>query len=190
MIFNFGLGGNRDLVYICSADPTCICFTLEISAMLRGTTENEPLNQRQIEELELYSSRYVIPHNQAKTKRYGLILYNSNHRHGANEEAGNFKHALQIAGCDVIMVQWSNTSELSSMIDRCLARIVDDCSLLIVAVMSHGYTGVLRGSAGSEIPINNILFKFQRLLPEHLPLVCQLLVYEIDFLSSCDVCLR
>ena len=133
--------------------------------------EHEPLNQGQIEELSPYSSQYVIPHNQTKTKRYGLILYNSEDRHGADEEADNFKQALETAGCDVIKLQWSNTSELGSMIDSSLTRIVGDCSLLIVAVMTHGYRGALSGSEGSEIPINNILRQFEQDLPSHIPLV-------------------
>ena len=133
--------------------------------------EHEPLNQGQIEELSPYSSQYVIPHNQTKTKRYGLILYNSEDRHGADEEADNFKQALETAGCDVIKLQWSNTSELGSMIDSSLTRIVGDCSLLIVAVMTHGYRGALRGSTGSEIPINDLLYHFNQELPQHLPMV-------------------
>ena len=133
--------------------------------------EREPLNHSQIEELSPYSSQYVIPHNQTKTKRYGLILYNSEDRHGADEEADNFKQALEAAGCDVIKLQWSNTSELGSMIDSSLTRIVGDCSLLIVAVMTHGYTGALSGSEGSVIPINDLLFQFNHELPPHTPLV-------------------
>ena len=71
----------------------------------------------QIEELSPYSSQYVIPHNQTNTKRYGLILYSAEDRHGAVEEADNLKHALETAGCDVIKLQWSNTSELDNMMD-------------------------------------------------------------------------
>ena len=102
-----------------------------------------------------------------------MILYNSEDRHGADEEADNFKHALETAGCDVIKLQWSNTSELGSMIDSSLTRIVGDCSLLIVAVMTHGYRGALRGSEGSQIPISDLLFQFKQELPQHLPLASE-----------------
>ena len=57
------------------------------------------------------------------------------------------------------------------MIDSSLEGIVGDCSLLIVAVMTHGYRGALRGSENSEIPINDIMFQLQNTLPKHTPLV-------------------
>ena len=138
---------------------------------IRQIEEEEPLTVGQIEELSSYSSRYILPQNQAKVKRYGLILYSSAERQGAGEEADNFKYALETAGCDVIKLEWSNTSELGSMIDSSLTGIVSNCSLLIVAVMTHGYRGALRGSEGSEIPINDILFQLEYTLPKQLPLV-------------------
>ena len=127
-----------------------------------------------MEELSPYSSQYVIPYNQLKSKRYGLILYNSRDRRGADEEAENMEHALETAGCDVIKLQWSNTSELGSMIDSSLEVIVGDCSLLIVAMMTHGYIGALRGCENSEIPINDILFQLRHTLPNQLPVVSNL----------------
>ena len=129
-----------------------------------------------------YSSQYVIPHNQTKTKRYGLILYNSEDRHGADEEADNFKQALETAGCDVIKLQWSNTSELGSMIDSSLTRIVGDCSLLIVAVMTHGYSGVFAGSDGYEIPIDNVLYQIEQRLRMEIPLVSSQKLFTVKFI--------
>ena len=146
-------------------------FVIAREESVQEIVSSEPLTVGQIEELSPYSSQYVIPHNQTKTKRYGLILYSAEDRHGADEEADNFKHALETAGCDVIKLQWSNTSELDNMIDSSLTGILDDCSLLIVAVMTHGYRGALRGSEGSEIPINDILFQLEYTLQEQLPLV-------------------
>ena len=146
-------------------------FVVAREESVQEIVSSEPLTVGQIEDLSPYSSQYIIPHNQTKTKRYGLILYSAEDRHGADEEADNFKHALETAGCDVIKLQWSNTSELDNMIDSSLTGILDDCSLLIVAVMTHGYRGALNGSEGSEIPINDILFRLEYLLPKHLPLV-------------------
>ena len=133
--------------------------------------EHEPLSIDHIEELSPYSTQYVISYNQTNTKRYGLILYSKQHRHGAEEEADNFKQALETAGCDVTKLEWTNTAELGSMIDSSLEGIVSSCSLLIVAVMTHGYRGALRGSKNSEIPINDILFQLQHTLPKNTPLV-------------------
>ena len=133
--------------------------------------EQEPLSTDHIEELSPYSNQYVIPHNQTNTKRYGMVLYSKHHRQGAEEEADNFKQALETAGCDVTKLEWTNTAELGSMIDSSLEGIVSSCSLLIVAVMTHGYRGALRGSENSEIPVNDILFQLQHTLPKNTPLV-------------------
>ena len=130
---------------------------------IKEIVEHEPLTLGQIKELSPYSNHYIIPHKQMKAKIYGRILYNKQHRHGADEEADNFEQALETAGCDVMKLQWSNTSELGSMIDSSLTRIV--------AVMTHGYRGALRGSEGSHIPISDLLYHFNQELPQHLPMV-------------------
>ena len=92
--------------------------------------EHEPLSIDHIEELSPYSTQYVISYNQTNTKRYGLILYSKQHRHGAEEEADNFKQALETAGCDVTKLEWTNTAELGSMIDSSLESIVTSCKEL------------------------------------------------------------
>ena len=68
--------------------------------------EQEPLSADHIEELSPYSNQYVIPHNQTNTKRYGLILYSKQHRQGAEEEADNFKQALETSTPLVRSVQF------------------------------------------------------------------------------------
>ena len=157
-----------------SLNPDFMLFPTAQQQKIVQIIEQEPLSAGHIEELSPYSTQYVIPHNQTRMKRYGLILYNKQHRHGAEEEADNFKQALEAAGCDVTKLEWTNAAELGSMIDSSLEGIVGDCSLLIVAVMTHGYRGALRGSGSSEIPINNILFQLQYTLPKHTPLVREL----------------
>ena len=160
--------------HIWSLHPNFILFPTARQQKIEHIIEEEPLSAGHIEELSPYSAQYVIPHNQTRMKRYGLILYNKQHRHGAEEEADNFKQALETAGCDVTKLEWTHAAELGSMIDSSLEGIVGDCSLLIVAVMTHGYRGALRGSGSSEIPINNILFQLQYTLPKHTPLVREL----------------
>ena len=75
-----------------------LCLTAR-QQKIEQIIEQEPLSAPHIEELSPYSAQYVIPHNQTRMKRYGLILYNKQHRHGAEEEADNFKQALEVAGC-------------------------------------------------------------------------------------------
>ena len=157
--------------HIWSLHPNFILFPTARQQKIEHIIEEEPLSAGHIEELSPYSAQYVIPHNQTRMKRYGLILYNKQHRNGAEEEADNFKQALEVAGCHVTKLEWTSTAELGSMIDSSLEGIVGDCSLLIVAVMTHGYRGALRGSENSDIPINHILFQLQLTLLKHTPLV-------------------
>ena len=123
--------------------------------------KSESLTADQIQQLSPHSSQYIIPHNQKKCKRYGLILYSSEGRQGAYAEADNLEQVLMTSGCDVIKMEWNGTTELQCMTDSVLCRIAADCSLLIVCLMSHGCRGVLRGSDGEDIPVNNILNQFR-----------------------------
>ena len=162
-----------------SLHPDFILFPTAQQRKIEQIIEQEPLSAGHIEVLSPYNTQYVVPHNQTRMKRYGLILYNKQHRHGAEEEADNFKQALEAAGCDVTKLEWTNAAELGSMIDSSLEGIVGDCSLLIVAVMTHGYRGALRGSENSEIPINDILFQLQHTLPKHTPLVRKFIIIHL-----------
>ena len=144
--------------------------------------ENENLSVDQIQTLSAMCPNYIIPHNQKKSKRYGLILFNSADRHGAEREADNLELALQDAGCDVIKMEWACGVELGNMIERALRRIVDDCSLVIVCLMSHGCRAVLRRTDGEDIPVNNILHQLSYTLPDYVPLVS--LFFSVDFLLA------
>ena len=138
---------------------------------IQRITETESLTVEQIQQLSPHSSKYIIPHKQKKSKRYALILFSSAGRQGAVAEADDLEQALQTTGCDVIKMEWSEGRELQCMIESALSRIVSDCSLLIVCLMSHGCRGVLRGSDGEEIPVNDILHQFTYTLPDYLPMV-------------------
>ena len=136
--------------------------------------ETEALTVEHIRQLSPHSAQYIIPHKQKKSKRYGLILFSAGDRPQAVAEADDLEHALKMAGCNVMKMDWNGGAELQRMIESALSRIVSDCSLLIVCLMSHGCRGVLRGSDGKEIPVNDILHQFTYTLPESLPLVCNL----------------
>ena len=83
----------------------------------------------QIQQLSSPSSQYIIPYEQQKRKRYGLILFSSENRQGAFEEADDLEQALRASGCDVIKMEWSDAVELHNMIDSAMIRIAGDCSL-------------------------------------------------------------
>ena len=59
-------------------------------------------------------------------------------RSGEAAEADNMEQALEEAGCDVTKMEWKDDAELGSMIDSALIRMMSDCSLLIVCLLSHG----------------------------------------------------
>ena len=138
---------------------------------IQRITETESLTTEQIQQLSPHSSQYIIPYKQKKSKRYGVILFRSEGRRGAVAEADNLEQALLIAGCDVIKMEWSEAVELHNMIESALSRIVTDCSLLIVCLMSHGSRGALADSHGQSIPVNHILHQFSFSLPQEIPLV-------------------
>ena len=158
--------------YIC-----CIfCCILKLNVtdreiQIQKITETESLTVGQIQQLSPHSSQYIIPHKQQKSKRYGVILFRSEGRRGAVAEADDLQQALQATGCDVIKMEWSEATELHNMIESALSRIVTDCSLLIVCLMSHGSRGALADCHGKRIPVNDILHQFSCSLPQETPLV-------------------
>ena len=100
-----------------------------------------------------------------------MILFSSEDRHGAVAEADDLEQALLTTGCDVIKMEWSEAAELHNMIESALSRIVANCSLLIVCLMSHGSRGALADSRGQSIPVNHILHQFTFQLSQEIPLV-------------------
>ena len=131
----------------------------------------------QMQELSPYSYHYIIPHNQQRIKAYGVVLFNTHNRLGAVSEAENFEQALETPGCIVFQMEWTDVAELHCMIKSALMRVIDDCSILFVAVMSHGQRGVLAGSDDLETPINDLLHQFTHSLPDYIPMVSTMLCY-------------
>ena len=149
-----------------------IIFTVaEKDEQIRALIETEPLTIHHIEKLQPHSNVSIIPYNQEKSKRYGMILYNTSNRPGAIEEADNLCRALTAAGCQASKCEFSGSLELQNIISDRLQAIVTDCSLLVVCVMAHGGRGAVSGGVGEEIPINTILQHLAHHLPKFIPLV-------------------
>ena len=86
-----------------------------------------------VQRLSPHSINYIIPYNQKKSKRIGLILFSSHHRRGAGDEADKLDRSLNAAGCDqVFKLEWCQAEELENIIDSSVADMKDSCSLLIV----------------------------------------------------------
>ena len=132
----------------------------------------EPLNIENIQKLSPYSTKYVIPYNQKKAKQLGLVLYNLSNRHGGSEEAKCLEDSLISVGCDVLKLEWSDTRELTSIVESSLESRVKECSLLIVCIMAHGSRGVIYGSEGKSLSVNEILQVLDQILPSTIPMVC------------------
>ena len=131
----------------------------------------------QMQELSPYSYRYIIPHKRQRIKAYGVVLFNTHNRPGAVAEAENFVQDLETLGCIVFKMEWTDVAERQSMIESALKRVIDDCSKLYDAVMSHSPRGILAGSDDLEIPINNLLHQFTHSLPDYISMVSAILCY-------------
>ena len=138
--------------------------------LINKLVEDEPLTMNQIERLSPHSLTAVIPYDQKHCKRYGLILYSTYQRDGAEEEAENLNHALGASGCLTIKQQFSGKQDLLNGIEGAI-RNINDCSLLIVCLMSHGGRGAISGDGGEQIAIDPILQKLDHHLPKFTPLV-------------------
>ena len=158
--------------YICCV--FCCILKLNVTdreIQIQKITETESLTTEQIQQLSPHSSQYIIPYHQKKSKRYGVILFRSEGRQGAVDEADDLEQALTATGCDVIKMEWSEATELHNMIESALSRVVANCSLLIVCFMSHGSRGALADSHGQRVPVNDILHQSSFSLPQDIPLV-------------------
>ena len=99
---------------------------------------SQPVTAEDVQILEPYCNNYVIPSTGEMT-RDALVCYNTHHRDGALEEAETFSQSLEIAGFDSRMLQWAHFSDLRQQIGGHVDDLVERCSVLFVAVMSHGF---------------------------------------------------
>lgn len=104
--------------------------------------------------------RYIIPKkDEACSKIYGLVLYNTHDRLGSEKEAATIHEALGSLTRNNKKVEWSTKLQLETMLSVQLEEVqrAGDCALLLVFLMSHGSQGALHASNGRKIYINNML---------------------------------
>ena len=130
----------------------------------------------QIGVLSPHSVKYVIPYNQKKSRRYGLIIFNSHNRHNAAKEANDLEQSLENADFVVLKREWSNSKALYKEIEKALTHWAADCSLLFVCIMAHGSRGELVDSNGAPIAINNVLHHLTIRLSMTLPVVISFII--------------
>ena len=150
----------------------CVVYLTERQEQIDELVRTKPLSMENIHKLSPYSTKYVIPYNQKKAKQLGLVLYNLSNRQGGSEEAKALEDSLISVGCDVLKLEWSDIRELTSIVESSLESRVKECSLLIVCIMAHGSRGVIYGSEGKSLAVNEILQVLDHILPSTIPMVC------------------
>ena len=138
---------------------------------IHSLIETEPLTIQHIKKLQPHSNVSIVPYNQEKSKRYGIILFNTSNRPGAPEEADNLYQALTIAGTQTSKHEFSGSLELQNIISDTIQVVVGDCSLLVGGVMAHGGRGSISSGEREEIPSSTILQQLAHHLPKFIPLV-------------------
>ena len=121
--------------------------------------------------LSPHTLQYVVPKSCKRLARYALIMYNTAGRQGAKEEADDLERGLSYVGFNVTSEEWSTTSQLLKTIQARLMEQADRSSIVFISIMSHGHHGVLRGSHGSEMSVNDVLGLASGIIPIHIPVV-------------------
>ena len=143
------------------------------SSILEELLKKHSLDKDDIKQLFDHSDCYIIPYLQTHVKRYGLVLYSTGNRVGAETEAKCINESLMKAGFDTRLKEWTYSYELFKEIsENSIAEMVSSgLSLFLVSIMSHGTDGMLRDSGGSVIAITEVLSQLNSRLPDKLPLV-------------------
>ena len=151
-----------------------------------------PLTAKQISAIYPLSKHYIIPKNQLFTRRIALICYTLDRREGAEEEATILQAALEKSKFSVLTMQWTSYDNLIEWLATMTKQLADSTSVLFVAVMSHGFSGNIRGVDGSSGGIGEIVSCVRFRTPQHIPIVSVLynipiawqIYYAIHWLSS------
>ena len=115
---------------------------------------------------------FIIPTSQIQLKMHGLVLCNPSNRDGATEESANLASALKDIGVNVSTEEWDCFDSLRSQLKTKVKSVRNDCALLIVGIMAHGFGGHVRGDSDSSHGEINILFdEVTDLVPAHIPVV-------------------
>ena len=144
------------------------------SSVLEELIKKHSLDKDDIKQLFDHSDRYIIPYQQIHVKRFGLVLYNTENRDGAEAEAKIMNKSLVETGFATRMKEWTYSYELfGEMSETTLAEMVSNgLSLLVISIMSHGTAGTLRSEDGDGcVLINDLMVILTRNVREDLPTV-------------------
>ena len=133
-----------------------------------------PLTTEQISAIYPLRKHYIIPKNQLFTRKNALIFYTLDRREGAEEEATILQAALEKANFTVATMQWTSYDNLIEWLVTMTKQLADSTSVLFVAVMSHGFSGNIRGVDSSSGGIGEIVSCVRFRTPQHIPIVSML----------------
>ena len=126
----------------------------------------------QIQILSPHNSRYIFTQGRdSASHKYSLTCYSTADREGAEEEATYVHKSFWASGFESALIQWNTFEELVACLLSHVQSIRDDCNLLFVALLSHGYRGGLQGKDGSRGDINKLLRGITENMHSHIPLV-------------------
>ena len=132
----------------------------------------QTLNVEQMKILSPYNSRYIFTQGRdSASHKYSLICYSTADRDGAEEEATYVHKSFWASGFESALIQWNTFEELVACLLSHVQSIRDDCNLLFVALLSHGYRGGLQGRDGTNGDINKLLRGITENMHSHIPLV-------------------
>lgn len=123
---------------------------------------------------------FFIPRGQAKAKMHTFIWFNTfesvsslhSVRIGASNEARNMMQALKKMNFTMRQPSVDLTSrEFIDCLKDYIQQIKDQCSVLLICIMSHGGDGVIYDKCNNIIEMNEII-KTTEELPNYLPVVC------------------
>ena len=136
------------------------------------------LSLEEIESLAPISETYIVPFNHTTTKPFAFVCYTTEDRPGSIEEAQTFMRALKQLGLSVYANCWGNIRELERGLSEKLEEVKHECSFLLLAIMSHGFTGHILGEDGSRGKLNTLISIVDNNLRKTVPIV------SIQLLSS------
>ena len=132
----------------------------------------QELNVEQIQMLSPYNSRYIFNQEwNSRTQKYSVICYSTTGREGAEEEATYVHRSLWASGFESSLLKWDTFEELEACLLSHIQSIRDNCNLLFISLLSHGYRGGLQGKDGSRGDINRVLEDVTGNMHSHIPLV-------------------
>ena len=168
----------KELMSFMAGIPSpCFGFVQNRSIQSIPEFEKLPLTSTHLAAIYPLCNNFVIPKNQSLTRRNALICYSTTAREGAEEEAAKLGSALQSVNFTLGTKQWTLYSELETWLGKTVSQLATQSSVLFLAIMSHGFSGHIKGNEDSCGRIEDIIRLLRNQVPDHIPVVSPLLLF-------------